>query len=103
MASSGGAEGLSGAERSITAVERRGIEYIPHAERWGKPSNLFWMWAGAVWNIEYVVYGALAIVVYGLSFAQAVVVILIGNVFYGLTGLASVQGPRRRATPAAAG
>ena len=98
MASSGGAEGLSGAEPSITAVERRGIEYIPHAERWGKPSNLFWMWAGAVWNIEYVVYGALAIVVYGLSFAQAVVVILIGNVFYGLTGLASVQGPQAGTT-----
>jgi nucleobase:cation symporter-1, NCS1 family len=98
VASSGGAEGLSGAEPSITAVERRGIEYIPHAERWGKPSNLFWMWAGAVWNIEYVVYGALAIVVYRLSFAQAVVVILIGNVFYGLTGLTSVQGPQAGTT-----
>ena len=98
MARSGDAEGLSGAEPSITAVERRGIEYIPHTERWGKPVNLFWMWAGAVWNIEYVVYGALAIVVYGLSFAQAAVVILIGNVFYGLTGLASVQGPQAGTT-----
>jgi nucleobase:cation symporter-1, NCS1 family len=98
VASSGGAEGLSGAEPSITAVERRGIEYIPHAERWGKPGNLFWMWAGAVWNVEYVVYGALAIVVYGLSFAQAVVVILIGNLFYLLTGLASVQGPQAGTT-----
>ena len=98
MASSGGAEGLSGAEPSITAVERRGIEYIPHAERWGKPGNLFWMWAGAVWNVEFVVYGALAILVYGLSFAQAVVVILIGNLFYLLTGLASVQGPQAGTT-----
>jgi purine-cytosine permease-like protein len=33
----------------------------------------------AVWNVEYVVYGALAVVVFGLSFAQAVLVILLGN------------------------
>ena len=99
MASTGSAGGpRGGAEPSITAVERRGIEYIPHADRWGKPSNLFWMWAGAVWNVEFVVYGALAIVVYGLSFAQAVVVILIGNLFYLLTGLASIQGPQAGTT-----
>lgn len=61
--------------------------------RWGTPSSLFWMWAGAVWNVEFVVYGAIAVVVFGLSFAQAVVVILIGNLFYFLTGLASLQGP----------
>jgi len=99
VASTGSAGGpRGGAEPSITAVERRGIEYIPHADRWGKPSNLFWMWAGAFWNVEFVVYGALAIVVYGLSFAQAVVVILIGNLFYLLTGLASIQGPQAGTT-----
>ena len=54
------------------------------------------MWAGAVWNVEFVVYGALGVVVFGLSFAQAVVIILIGNLFYLLTGLASLQGPRGR-------
>jgi purine-cytosine permease-like protein len=87
-----------GAEPSITTVEHRGIEYIPQAERWGKPSNLFWMWAGAVWNVEFVVYGALAIVVFKLSFAQAVAVVLIGNLCYLLTGLASVQGPQAGTT-----
>lgn len=51
------------------------------------------MWAGAAWNVEFVVYGAIAVVVFGLSFFQAVVVILIGNLFYFLTGLASLQGP----------
>ena len=56
------------------------------------------MWAGAVWNVEFVVYGGLAVVVFGLSFAQAVVVILIGNLFYLLTGLASLQGPRAGTT-----
>ena len=91
MASSGVLGG--GSEPSLTTVEQRGIEYVPPGERWGGPSSLFWMWAGAVWNIEFVVYGALAMVVFGLSFAQAVIVILIGNLFYFLTGLASLQGP----------
>jgi NCS1 family nucleobase:cation symporter-1 len=75
------------------AVEAKGIQHITPEERWGKPSGLFWMWAGAVWNVEYVVYGTLVIVVFGLSFAQAVPVIIIGNLFYLLTGLASLQGP----------
>jgi nucleobase:cation symporter-1, NCS1 family len=78
---------------SATALEQRGIEYVPPGARWGKPSSLFWMWAGAVWNVEFVVYGALGVVVFGLSFAQAVIIILIGNLFYLLTGLASLQGP----------
>jgi nucleobase:cation symporter-1, NCS1 family len=99
MASSA-SSGLVGetAAPSVTSVEHRGIEHIPLSERWGKPSGLFWMWAGAVWNVEFVVYGALAVVVFGLSFAQAVIVILIGNLFYVLTGLASLQGPQAGTT-----
>ena len=93
MASSGGSRLSGGAEPSVTTVERRGIEHVPASERWGKPSSLFWMWAGAVWNVEFVVYGAIAVVVFKLSFAQAVAVILIGNLCYFLTGLASLQGP----------
>ncbi|HEY2506607.1 MAG TPA: cytosine permease [Streptosporangiaceae bacterium] len=93
MATSESGIAASGAEPSLTTVEQRGIEHVPQAERWGRPSSLFWLWAGAVWNVEFVVYGALAIVIFGLSFFQAVVVILIGNLFYVLTGLASVQGP----------
>jgi purine-cytosine permease-like protein len=88
----------SAGEPSVTQVEQRGIQHIPQQDRWGKPSNLFWMWAGAVWNVEFVVYGALAVVVFGLSFAQAVIVILIGNLFYFLTGLASLQGPETGTT-----
>jgi NCS1 family nucleobase:cation symporter-1 len=74
-------------------VETRGIEYVTEAERWGTPSKLFGMWAGAVWNVEFVVYGTLAVAIFGLSFAQAVPIIIIGNLFYVLTGLASLQGP----------
>jgi nucleobase:cation symporter-1, NCS1 family len=95
-----GASGVvdGGAAPSVTTVEQRGIEHVPHAERWGKPGGLFWMWAGAVWNVEFVVYGALAVVVFGLNFAQAVVIAVIGNLFYVLTGLASLQGPEAGTT-----
>jgi purine-cytosine permease-like protein len=85
-------------EPPVTEIERRGIEHVPQDARWGKPSSLFWMWAGAVWNIEFLVYGVLAVVVFGLSFAQAVLVILIGNLSYLLTGLASLQGPQAGTT-----
>jgi nucleobase:cation symporter-1, NCS1 family len=82
----------------MITIERRGIEYVPETDRWGRPSALFWMWAGAVWNVEYVYYGAIAVVFLGLSFAQAVLIVTLGNLSYVLTGLASVQGPRAGTT-----
>jgi NCS1 family nucleobase:cation symporter-1 len=94
-----GNPGLPGAGApSITTIERRGIEYVPGSDRWGRPSALFWMWAGAVWNVEYVYYGAIAVVFLGLSFAQAALVVILGNLSYVLTGLGSVQGPRAGTT-----
>ena len=88
----------SNAPPVATRVEQRGIEQVPLDRRWGKPSGLFWMWAGAVWNVEFVTYGALAVIVFGLSFAQAVFMIIVGNLSYLLTGLASLQGPRAGTT-----
>jgi nucleobase:cation symporter-1, NCS1 family len=84
---------LGGAPPLAASIEAKGIEHITQGERWGRPSSLFWLWAGAVWNVEYVVYGTLLVVVFGLSFAQSVLVILLGNLFYLLTGFASLQGP----------
>lgn len=80
-------------EPPITTIERRGIEYIPLSERWGTPRGLFWMWAGGIWNVEILVLGVIGVVVVDLSFTQAVVVIIVGNLSYLLTGLASLQGP----------
>lgn len=80
------------AEYEAFRVEQRGIELVPEDERPMRPANLFWMWAGAIWNVEFLVYGAL-IVSFGLSFDQAVIAILVGNVFYVFLGLASLQGP----------
>jgi NCS1 family nucleobase:cation symporter-1 len=75
------------------AFEARGIDYIPLAERRGKPTDLAWMWAGALFNVEYVVYGAL-IMSFGLRFWQAAVVVVVGNLSYLVAGLGSLQGPK---------
>ncbi|MHB1928200.1 MAG: purine-cytosine permease family protein [Acidimicrobiales bacterium] len=78
-------------------VEQRGIELVPEGERPMRPRNLFWLWAGAIWNVEFLVYGAL-IVYFGLSFGQAVLAILVGNLAYAFLGLASLQGPEAGTT-----
>ena len=87
-------------------LEQRGIELIPEAERPMKPSGLFWMWAGAIWNVEFVVYGAL-IVSFGLSYLQAVSAILVGNLAYlswaGPACLAPRPGPRPHGQPSPLG
>ncbi len=72
--------------------EERGIELIPHAEQTMKPIGLFWLWAGAIFNVEFLVYGAL-IISFGLSFGQALGVILGGNLAYLAVGVMSIQGP----------
>jgi nucleobase:cation symporter-1, NCS1 family len=73
-------------------LEHRGIGLIPDSDRKLRPWGLFWMWAGALWNVEFLVYGAL-ILSFGLSFWQAVAAILIGNLSYAFLGLASLPGP----------
>ncbi len=80
------------AEAGPLGIERRGIDYVPAGERWARPVNLFWMWAGAIFNVEYLVYGAV-LMSFGLSFAQAVFIILVGNLSWVLLGLTSLQGP----------
>ena len=78
-------------------LEQRGIELIPESERPMRPSGLFWMWAGAVWNVEFLVYGGL-ILSFGLSFWQAVIAIIVANVSYAFLGWASLPGPEAGTT-----
>jgi purine-cytosine permease-like protein len=73
-------------------VERHGIDYIPDSERWAKPRDLFGMWAGASVQVEYFVYGAI-LMTFGFTFAQAVILIVLGNLSFLLLGLCSLQGP----------
>lgn len=74
-------------------IEQRGIAPVPEHDRHLHLPSLFWMWAGSIFNVEYVVTGVLVVFI-GLSFTQAVVAILIGSLSFFLVGLASVQGPR---------
>jgi nucleobase:cation symporter-1, NCS1 family len=84
-------------EYAAFKIEQRGIDLIPDAERQMRPSGLFWLWSGAVFNVEFFFYGTL-IMTFGLSVPQAVAAILIGNLFYALLGFASLQGPQTGTT-----
>ena len=84
-------------EYAAFKIEQRGIDLIPDAERKMRPSGLFWLWSGAVFNVEFFFYGTL-IMIFGLSVPQAVAAILIGNLFYALLGFASLQGPQTGTT-----
>lgn len=81
-----------GREDEAFKVEHRGIDYIPEQDRWATPRDLFGMWAGASVQFEYLVYGAV-LMTFGFTFAQAVLLILVGNVSYFLVGVCSLQGP----------
>ncbi len=74
-------------------IERRGIDYIPESERWAKPRSLFGLWAGAITNFEIFIYGAILMAFFGVTFYQAVIIIVVGNLSYLLLGLTSLQGP----------
>jgi NCS1 family nucleobase:cation symporter-1 len=84
-------------EYAAFKLEQRGIDYIPDAERKMKPSGLFWLWAGGVFNVEFLFYGTF-IMSFGLSLTQAIVAVLIGNLFYVFLGVASLQGPKTGTT-----
>ena len=55
------------------------------------------MWAGASVQIEYFIYGAI-LMTFGLTFAQVVIVIVLGNLSFFLLGLCSLQGPNAGTT-----
>ena len=50
-----------------------------------------------MFNVEFFFYGHL-IMTFGLSVVQAVLVVVIGNLFYALLGWASMQGPETGTT-----
>jgi nucleobase:cation symporter-1, NCS1 family len=75
-------------------LERHGIDYIPPAERHGKPNTLLTFWAASNVQILAISVGVLAIV-FGLSLPWAIFAIIVGNAAGGLyMALHSVQGPR---------
>lgn len=73
-------------------VEAHGIDHIPDHERHGSPRQLFSVWAAA--NVTYLnlVTGG-ALILMGLTLWQALAVIVVGNLFWLLTGLLAISGP----------
>ena len=69
-------------------IEHRSIDYIPEAERHGSLFSQFTLWLGANLQITAIVTGALAVV-------------LGGDVFWSLIGLADRPGAGRRRDGAA--
>src|ERR1700733_10781900 len=78
-------------------VEQHGIDYIPVSERWATPRDIFGMWAGASVQMEYFIYGAI-LMTFGLTFAQVLFIIVLGNLSYFLLSLCSLQGPNAGTT-----
>jgi NCS1 family nucleobase:cation symporter-1 len=81
----------------VFRVERHGIDFVPESDRWARPRDIFGMWAGVSVQIEYFIYGAI-LMTFGLTFAQVLVVIVLGNLSYVLLGLCSLQGPNTGTT-----
>jgi len=73
-------------------IEMRGTELIPDDQRHSRPRDLFSLWCASSLQFEYLVYGAV-LMTFGFSFAQAAVVIVVGNLSYLLLGVCSLQGP----------
>jgi len=73
-------------------VEARGIDFIPAAERHGKPRDLFAVWAAANINYLYIVLGGL-LTVFGLNVWQAMTAVVVGNLFWAAIGVMAASGP----------
>ncbi|MFH8714429.1 purine-cytosine permease family protein [Streptomyces zaomyceticus] len=73
-------------------IEAHGIDHIPESERHGHPRELLSVWAAANVNYLSLVIGG-ALVLMGLALWQALAAIVVGNLFWVLTGLLATSGP----------
>lgn len=74
------------------SLESRGIDVVPDSERHGTARELFSIWAAPnVSYLSFVVGGTLILM--GLPLAEAMAVIVAGNLFWLLTGFIAVSGP----------
>lgn len=79
----------------IAQVEPIGIEHIKESERHGRVSSVFTLWFGANVELATLTTGVAAVTLFGLSFWQAAIGLIVGNVIGALVlGLVSTFGPR---------
>jgi NCS1 nucleoside transporter family len=78
----------------VIAVEPGGAEFVPVAERHGNPLQLLWTWLSPNLEFATVFLGVLATGIFGLSFGQAALAILIGTGLGSFThAVLSSRGP----------
>jgi nucleobase:cation symporter-1, NCS1 family len=78
-----------------TTVEKTGIEHIPDSERHGSPGRVFTLWFAANLTVADYVIGVLCVQAFGLTVAQTLPVLILGNAFGGLLlGLSATMGPK---------
>src|SRR5918911_3464857 len=86
-------EGVYG-ER-VAAIEPGGVEYIPLAERHGRPLDLFWTWNSPNWEFATMFLGVIPITVFGGGFWPTVIAVVLGSaVGAASVGILSTWGPR---------
>lgn len=71
--------------------ESVGINFVPLNEQTAHPSQLFWVWCSANIGVLGILYGAI-IMSFGLSFFQAILVMILGLSSFGLVGIAALAG-----------
>ncbi|WP_369146761.1 cytosine permease [Streptomyces sp. R44] len=77
------------------AMETRGLEPVPDAERTGRVRELFPTWVAANISVLLLTMGAGLVVFNGLNFWQVLVVAVVAPVLsYGIVGLISIAGKR---------
>ncbi|MDV3244487.1 MAG: cytosine permease [Nitrososphaerales archaeon] len=80
---------------SPATVEKFGIEHIPEDSRHGAPNRTFTLWFAANLTVADYIIGVLTTASFGMSVAQAIPVLLLGNLLGGLfLGLSAAMGPR---------
>ncbi|MFJ2770790.1 purine-cytosine permease family protein [Streptomyces sp. NPDC087300] len=88
-----GGRGTGVSSDEVFRVETHGIDPIPDADRHGSAKDLFWLWFGSNLTFTYVINGALA-VSFGLTFWQAVAVVVIGGLSFFVISAAGLSGIR---------
>lgn len=73
-------------------IEQHGADYIPPSERHGRPRELFWVWMSAnVIYLYFVIGGVLMLL--GLSLWEALLITVLGNLWWAVVGLLAISGP----------
>ena len=79
----------------VATVEPGGVEYIALKERHGKPIELFWTWLSPNLEFATIFVGVLGIAVFGLSFWETALAIVVGSALGSLThAVLSSFGPK---------